>query len=160
MSRILGVDLGSRRIGLACSDRTGTIATPLKVLERSGSPDQDDQAIVRVAIAEEVECIVVGLPLSLSGRDGPAASAVRSEAEALRRVAGRIAGPTMTVELHDERLTTVTAERSLLESGMRRDQRRKIRDAVAAAVILQSYLDRPPAQPADQAGDPAGEPRP
>jgi putative pre-16S rRNA nuclease len=136
MARVLGVDLGSRRIGLACSDATGTIATPLRVLERSGDRARDHRAIVEVARDEEAERIVVGWPLSMSGDEGPAARAARAEADALQELAGDVA-----VVLHDERLTTVTAERSLLESGMRRDARTKVRDAVAAAVMLQSYLE-------------------
>lgn len=136
MARVLGVDLGSRRIGLACSDATGTIASPLRVLVRSGDEARDHRAIVEAATEEEAERIVVGWPLSMSGAEGTAAVAARAEADAIRAIAGDIA-----VELHDERLTTVTAERALLESGMRRKSRTKVRDAVAAAVMLQAYLD-------------------
>lgn len=136
---MLGVDLGSRRIGLACSDRSGTIASPLRVLERSGNHLGDHRAIVAAARGEEAERIVVGLPLTLAGEVGPAASAALAEVEELRAVAG----DALPVELHDERLTTVTAERSLLESGMRREARTRVRDAVAAAVMLQSYLESP-----------------
>jgi putative Holliday junction resolvase len=134
----LGIDLGSRRIGLACSDRSGTIATPLRVLERSGDRGRDHRAIVDIAIDEEADRIVVGWPLSLSGDEGPAARAARLEADELQAVAGEV-----PVELHDERLTTVSAERSLLEAGLRRDARTKVRDAVAAAVMLQAYLEGP-----------------
>ncbi len=81
--------------------------------------------------------IVVGLPLSLSGRTGPAAAAALAEVEALRRSAGDI-----EVVVHDERLTTVTAERALIEGGVRRDARRDVVDKVAAAVMLQSWLER------------------
>ena len=139
VGRMLGVDLGSKRIGLATSDPTGTIASPRSVLDRAGDPGQDHRAIVAAAREGEAEMIVVGLPLSLSGADGPAATAVRAEVEALQAVAG----PELPVVLHDERLSTVTAERGLLEAGLRRDARRNVRDAVAAAVILQSYLDGP-----------------
>lgn len=135
---MLGIDLGSRRIGLACSDRSGTIATPLRVLERSGDRGRDHRAIVDIAIDEEADRIVVGWPLSLSGDEGPAARAARLEADELQAVAGEV-----PVELHDERLTTVSAERSLLEAGLRRDARTKVRDAVAAAVMLQAYLEGP-----------------
>jgi putative Holliday junction resolvase len=133
---VLGIDLGSRRIGLACSDRTGTIATPLRVLERSGDRGRDHRAIVQIATDEEAERIVVGWPLSMSGDEGPAARAARLEADELQAVSGEL-----PVELHDERLTTVSAERSLLEAGLRRDARTKVRDAVAAAVMLQAYLE-------------------
>src|SRR5262245_47872078 len=84
LTRVLGVDLGSRRIGLARSDRTGTIATPLDVLLRSGDHARDHRALVDRARAEEAGRIVVGLPRSLSGDEGPAAQAVRAEVDELR----------------------------------------------------------------------------
>ena len=136
---MIGVDFGSRRIGLACSDPTGTIATPLQVLERSRDRGTDHQAIVAVAHENEAERIIVGLPLSLSGDEGPAARAVLDEVEELRAVAGAA----LPVDVHDERFTTVTAERSLVQARMRREARKRIRDAVAAAVMLQSYLEAP-----------------
>ena len=134
---MIGVDFGSRRIGLACSDPTGTIATPLQVLERAGDHGADHRAIVDVAHENEADRIIVGLPLSLSGDEGPAARAVLTEVEELRTVAGAA----LQVDVHDERFTTVTAERSLVQARMRREARRRIRDAVAAAVMLQSYLE-------------------
>jgi putative Holliday junction resolvase len=137
--RVLGVDLGSRRIGLALSDPTQTVASPLEVLQRQRNRVDDHKAIVDCATAHDARTIVVGLPLSLSGEAGPAARAVLDEVEALRTYAG--AG--MRVEVYDERLTTVTAERSLREARMRREARRRIVDKVAAAVMLQSYLERP-----------------
>jgi putative holliday junction resolvase len=136
-TRALGVDLGERRIGLALSDPSRTVASPHEVLRRSGDLAVDRRAIVDMAHDEGANVIVVGLPLSLSGRDGPAARAARQEAEALRAVAGGI-----EVVLHDERLTTVTAERALTEAHMRRDARRQVVDKVAAAVMLQSWLER------------------
>lgn len=140
MSRILGVDLGSSRIGLALSDPSRTLASPYAVLQRSGDHAVDHRAILAVAQDEEAERIVVGLPRSLSGRTGPAAQAALAEIEELRAAAG----DAITVEAHDERLTTVIAERSLVEAGMRRDARRKVVDKVAAAVMLQSYLEAHP----------------
>jgi putative holliday junction resolvase len=134
---MIGVDFGSRRIGLACSDPTGTIATPLQVLERARDHGADHRAIVDVAHENEAERIIVGLPLSLSGDEGPAARAVLDEVEELRGVAGA----SLPVDVHDERFTTVTAERSLVQARMRREARKRIRDAVAAAVMLQSYLE-------------------
>ena len=136
-TRALGVDLGERRIGLALSDPTRTVASPLDVLRRSGDPAADRRAIVDVARSAGAGVIVVGLPLSLSGRTGPAAQASLREADALRTVAGDI-----EVVLHDERLTTVTAERALGEARVKRDARRRIVDKVAAAVMLQSWLGR------------------
>ena len=139
-ARALGVDLGSRRIGLALSDPTRTVASPHEVLTRGGDPDADRAAIVAIARDAGATTIVVGLPLSLSGKKGPAARAALAEIEALRSVADA-AG--ITVVAHDERLTTVTAERSLQEARLGRDARRLVVDKVAAAVMLQSWLDSP-----------------
>jgi putative Holliday junction resolvase len=136
-TRALGVDLGTRRIGLALSDPSRTVATPHEVLRRSGDPAADRRAIVDTARRQDANVIVVGLPLSLSGRSGPAARAALEEVEALRAVAGDI-----EVTVHDERLTTVTAERALTEAGMRREARRRVVDKVAAAVMLQSWLEQ------------------
>ena len=137
-TRVLGVDLGSRRIGLALSDPTRTVASPHAVLTRSGDDARDRDAIVDAARDADAATIVVGLPLSLSGRKGPAARAALAEVEALRAVA---APAGIDVVTHDERLTTVTAERSLIEGGVRRDARRQVVDKVAAAVMLQAWLD-------------------
>jgi putative pre-16S rRNA nuclease len=140
MARALGVDLGTKRIGLALSDATGTLASPLDVVARSGDRDAEHAAIIAVALEHEVVTIVVGLPRSLSGKRGPAERAVREEIEELRR-----AVPTeMTVEEHDERFTTVIAQRSLVEAGVRRTARKGVVDKVAAAVMLQSYLEAQP----------------
>ena len=139
MGRVLGVDLGSRRIGLAISDPGGTVATPRRVLARSGDPAADHRTIVAEAREAGADRIVVGLPLSLSGEAGPAARAVLEEVEAIRAEAGK----EMRVETHDERLTTVTAEQSLRGTGVRPRRRRELVDEVAAAVMLQSYLDGP-----------------
>ena len=139
MGRILGVDLGTRRIGLAVSDPTGTIASPHAVLERGGSADADRRAIIAAALDAEAATVVVGLPKELSGRHGPAAKAARVEVEALRRLA-----PELIFVLHDERLTTVIAQRSLVGAGVKRKQRKGKVDKVAAAVILQSYLESQP----------------
>ena len=136
MGRVLGVDLGARRIGLALSDPTQLIASPLRVLERSGDPAADRRAIVAAARDEEAATVVIGLPKEMSGWRGAAANAASAEVDALRTLA-----PDLTFELVDERLTTVIAERSLIESGMTRKKRKGTVDKVAAAVILQSYLD-------------------
>lgn len=135
MTRALGVDLGSKRVGLAVSDTSGTIASPLTVLRRSKSPRHDLHEIARIAREEDVEVIVVGLPLTMAGEHGPAARAAVAEAERLATV---VAVP---VELHDERLTTVTADRAMMAADMRAPARRQVVDKVAAAVMLQSWLD-------------------
>lgn len=138
--RVLGVDLGSKRIGLALSDPTRTVASPHSVLRRSGDPGRDRQAVVARARAEGATTIVVGLPRSLSGRLGPAARAALAEIDELRA----LAGDDLDVVAHDERLTTVTAERALGEARMRRDARTAVVDKVAAAVMLQSWLEAAP----------------
>jgi putative Holliday junction resolvase len=137
--RVLGVDLGSRRIGLALSDPGRQIASPFAVLERAKQRVDDHRAIVAAAREHDAVAIVVGLPISLSGDLGPAARATIEEVEALQEVAG----PDLPVETYDERLTTVSAERSLNEARMTRDARRRVVDKVAAAVMLQSWLGSP-----------------
>jgi putative holliday junction resolvase len=133
--RALGIDLGSKRIGVAVSDRSGTIASPLVVLQRTGSVAQDHRRIAALVAEEEAERVVVGLPLSMSGEMGRAAKAAVAEAEALATVVG------VPVETYDERLTTVTADRALMEFKMKADARRRVVDKVAAAVMLQAWLD-------------------
>jgi putative Holliday junction resolvase len=137
LPRVLGVDLGTRRIGLALSDPSGTLASPLSVLARSGDRARDHRAIVAAAREHEADRIVVGLPRSLSGKAGPAEQSARAEIEELRAAAP----DDIIVEGYDERFTTVIAQRSLVESGMRRDARKQVVDKVAAAVMLQSYLE-------------------
>jgi putative Holliday junction resolvase len=133
--RALGLDLGSKRIGVAVSDRSGTIATPLIVIPRGRSRRHDHERIAALVRQEEAVCVVIGMPRSLSGADGPAARAARAEAMALASVVG------VPVETYDERFTTVTATRALADSGVRGAARRAVVDKVAAAVILQSWLD-------------------
>ncbi len=137
MPRLLGVDLGTRRIGLAVSDPSGTIAGPHGILDRSGDPAADRRAILDTARELGATRIVVGWPRSLSGRDGPAARAARAEVAALRQDAG----PGLVVELHDERFSTVAAHQAVRDQGRGRGARRRRVDDVAAAVILQSYLE-------------------
>ena len=133
--RALGLDLGSKRIGVAVSDRSGTIASPLTVLARGRSRRTDHERIAALVREEEAEVIVVGMPQSLSGGQGPAARAATAEIAALASVVE------VPVETYDERFTTVTANRALAESGVRGPARRQVVDKVAAAVILQSWLD-------------------
>ena len=133
--RALGLDLGSKRIGVAVSDRGGTIASPLTVVQRSGSRAQDHRRIAALVEEEEAERVVVGLPLSLSGEMGPAAKGAVAEADQLATVV------TVPVETFDERLTTVTADRALMEFRMKAQARRRVVDKVAAAVMLQAWLD-------------------
>jgi putative Holliday junction resolvase len=134
-SRALGIDLGSKRIGVAIGDRTGTIASPLAVLQRSGSARRDHATIAELVIEEEAEIVVVGLPLNMNGSSGPAAKAAVEEAAALATVVG------VPVVTFDERRTTVTADRAMIEANMNAQARRRIVDKIAAAVMLQSWLD-------------------
>lgn len=137
MTRALGVDLGSRRIGLALSDPALTTAVPHRVLERSGDLGVDHDAIVTTAVEHDVDVVVVGLPLGLDGEIGTAARQVLSEVDQLRRAAG----DRVRVEVADERLSTVTAEAALREAGVSGRARRDRVDESAAAVILQAWLD-------------------
>ncbi len=133
--RALGVDLGSKRVGIAVSDLSGTIASALTTVHRSRSRRHDHAEIARIAHDEEADVVVVGLPLSLDGSHGKAATAATAEARQLASVVG------VPVEMYDERFTTVTAERGMREAGLDAPARRKIVDKVAAAVMLQSWLD-------------------
>ena len=134
MPRFLGIDFGERRIGLALSDPTGTIASPHAVVQNTG-PRAVLAELRRVCEAQEVGTIVVGLPRRTDGADGPAETAARAFADVLRGALNR------PVELWDERFTTVTAEQSLIEAGTRRERRRELIDKIAAQIMLQSYLD-------------------
>jgi putative holliday junction resolvase len=133
--RALGIDLGSKRIGIAVSDLSGTIASPSTTVHRSSSRRHDHAEIARLVKTEEAEVVVVGLPLSLDGSRGPAARAAETEARQIATVVG------VPVEMYDERFTTVTAERGMLEAGLDARRRREVVDKVAAAVMLQSWLD-------------------
>lgn len=133
--RALGIDLGSKRIGVALSDSAGTLATPYEVVARSGSRERDHQRIKALAGEAGAECLVIGLPLSLDGAVGAAAQAAMSEADELAAATG------LPVELWDERLTTVAADRDLLALDLKAPARRRVVDKVAASIMLQAWLD-------------------
>lgn len=135
MSRALGLDLGSRRIGVAVTDPTATIASPLRVLARTGSTKRDHLAVAELVGEEEADVVVVGLPLNMNGTAGPAAKAALDEARALATVVG------VPVVTFDERRTTVTADQVMIAAGMKAPARRRVVDKVAAAVMLQSWID-------------------
>ena len=145
MSRVVGVDLGTRRIGLAVSDPSGVLASPHATLERAALMADDHRAIVSATKDVGATRIVVGLPRSLDGGIGPAARSALDEIEVLKEVA-RAEG--VEVDTYDERFTTMIAKRNLREANPRRKQRRRAQreqvDAAAAAVILQSWLDARP----------------
>jgi putative Holliday junction resolvase len=133
LARDLGLDPGERRIGVALSDPLGIIAQPHVVLDRRRGSVLDE--IRAICTEHSVETIVVGLPTSLSGVEA-------SAAERARVFGDEVAGATgCEVVFFDERFTTVQAESALLEGGMKRRQRRETVDKIAAAVMLQGYLD-------------------
>lgn len=132
--RVLGVDLGSVRVGIALSDATGTLASPLAVLPRA--PDLHDR-LAELVDEHEAGAVVIGLPRSLDGAERKSAKSVRAEVGHLVR---RLPVP---VHLQDERLSTVAAHAGLAASGRTARQRRGTVDASAAAVLLQSWLDSP-----------------
>ena len=135
-SKALAVDLGSRRIGLAVSDSSGSMAFPHSVIERSEDPGADLAAIARAVAETGAGTVVVGLPLSLDGTDGPAARQARDQVKELVDVVDGA-----QVVLFDERLTTVSAHAALVSAGRRGRERRAVVDSAAAAVLLQSWLD-------------------
>jgi putative Holliday junction resolvase len=132
--RVLGLDVGDRRIGLAISDETGTVAQGRGVYHRQ-TEEEDLAFLVSLCVRERVERIVVGLPLNMDGSEGEQAGKVRAFARALAEASG------LPVQLVDERLTTVEADRVLSQAGLREQRRRKLRDELAAVLILQGFLD-------------------
>ena len=138
--RAVAVDLGTRRIGVAVSDSGGIMATPYSTIQRSGDVRADRARVAELVAETGAGLVVVGLPLSMDGSEGPAARAALEEADALRQVLD------VPVECHDERLTSVTANRALTGAGVTGGRRRKARaagvvDQAAAAILLQSWLD-------------------
>ena len=132
--RILALDLGSRRIGLAISDKLGITAQPLPTLNRKNQKT-DRAALLRLVKKHEVGEIVIGLPLMMSGDMGTKANEASAFAEELREATG------LPVHLVDERLTSAAAHRLLDESGLTREQRKGKVDAMAAVMILQTFLE-------------------
>jgi len=138
MTRAMGVDFGEKRIGLAVSDPHRTIAFPREVLQYSGKMSRGAALVAKQVALEEVGLVVVGLPLEMDGRRGPQADRVSSFIGLLRK-----ALPEETqVREWDERLTSVQAGRVLDEAGVKQHRRRGKVDPIAAALLLQAYLDR------------------
>jgi putative Holliday junction resolvase len=133
--RVLGLDLGQSRIGVAISDPDRRVAVPIGTIH-TGVP-ADVKAIAAIVREQAVSEIVVGHPISLSGRKGEAADHAEKFAQALRDLLR------IPVILRDERFTTVQAERTLRQSGVRGRARREVVDQTAATIILQDYLDSP-----------------
>lgn len=130
---MIGVDLGDSRVGIALSNPDRTVASPLEVLKRTGTLHRD---IARIVDEWEATAVVVGLPLSLDGTIRKAAKKALAEVELM--------GATIRVpiETYDERLTTVTAERMMTDAGLDSRNQRKVVDKIAAAILLQAWLDR------------------
>lgn len=130
--RLLGLDLGEKRVGVAISDELGLVASPVTTLP--GGPGLAT-ALGKVLADYGVKTVVVGLPVGMSGKEGPQAKTVRELAGALQTQLG------FRLEWFDERLSSTVAERALIAQGTRRERRKERIDAMAAAVILQGYLD-------------------
>jgi putative Holliday junction resolvase len=138
LARVLGVDYGKRRVGLALSDPTATIAQPLTVLVRRAGKRPPVQAVVELVAQHEVAHLVVGLPLTLEGDESAWSGEVRDFGEKVAARAG------IGVTFADERLSSVAAERAVRSLGLprgKREQKERI-DAAAAVIILQGYLDQ------------------
>ena len=133
--RYLGIDVGAVRVGVAVCDPGGVLATPLVTVPRDAGGGSDLRAIAGLVAEHEAVGVVVGLPRTLAGREGPAAEAARAFADAL---AGVLDVP---VELSDERLTTVVATQQLRERGVKGRKQRAVVDQAAAVAILQGWLD-------------------
>ena len=141
MARILSLDIGDSRIGVAMSDPIGILASPLTIIRRRDD-DTDVQAIAHLVTEHSVGRVIVGLPISMSGQMGTQAEKVKVFAE---RLAQSLSVP---IQLYDERLSTVTARQLMHEAAGKKKIGHKKDDAIAAAVILRSFLDesRPEAQ--------------
>ena len=139
--RALGLDLGSRRIGVAVSDGDGRVATPLTTIERGRDRAADHRAVAELVDEWGAGIVAVGLPLSLDGTVGPAAQRVVDEVAELARALD------VPVETVDERFTTVTARQQLRAAGVKGRNRSRVIDQGAAAVLLQAWLDRQESEP-------------
>lgn len=133
--RIIALDIGDVRIGVAVSDLMRIIANPRETYVRKDE-DADIAYFIEFAKKEEADTFVVGLPINMDGTEGPRVEICRAFGEKLREKSG------LKVEYQDERLTTVTAERMLIEADVRREKRKQVIDKVAATIILESYLNR------------------
>ena len=134
--RVLGVDLGSKRIGIAVSDARGTMASPVTVVQRSGSLDADHRKIAALITEEEAVRVVVGLPVALSGQKSIAAQNVQTEVNLMTEALD------VPVETWDERMTSAAAHKNLKAQGLSEKKRREQIDKWAAVSILQGWLDR------------------
>ena len=135
MGRIMALDVGNVRIGIAVSDLMGIIANPLETYTRKGNLTVDAEYIANLAKQKEVSLFISGLPLSLSGGENEQTLKTREFIEELQKHTD------IPVKFLDERFTTLSAERVLIQGNVRRENRKKVIDKVAATIILQNYLD-------------------
>lgn len=135
MGRIMALDVGDVRIGVAVSDPMGIIANPLETYTRKGNIVRDAQYIVDLAKSREVTLFISGLPLGLNGNENEQTRKTREFIDALTGLTD------IPVKYLDERFTTLSAERTLIQGNVRREDRKKVIDKVAATIILQNYLD-------------------
>lgn len=135
MGRIMALDVGDVRIGVAVSDPMGIIANPLETYTRKGDVKRDAQYIVDLANGREVTLFVSGLPLGLNGNENEQTRKTREFIDVLTSLTD------IPVKYLDERFTTLSAERTLIQGNVRREDRKKVIDKVAATIILQNYLD-------------------
>ncbi len=133
MKRIMGIDIGEKRIGIAISDQLGITAQGVETYSRNN--ENDAEYIVGRAKELGAELIVAGLPLNMNGSEGPSAKMARE-------FMGKVSSLGMPVEFIDERLTTVSAERMLISADVSRKKRRQVVDKIAAVYILRTYLDK------------------
>ncbi len=133
--RIMGLDLGDKKIGVALSDPLGWTAQGLEVIPSKGSAGADIKKIKEIAGKYKVKKVVVGFPINMNGSPGPRAEKARAFADLLTKALN------LPVEMWDERLTTMAAEKLLIKADVRRAKRRRVIDKIAASLILQNYLD-------------------
>ena len=136
----MGLDVGTKTVGVAVADELGFTAQPITVVRRSNLK-ADLAELIRLAADRSVDRFVIGLPLNMDGSEGPRAQATRKFGDALAKASN------LLIIYQDERLTTVAAERSLLEADVSRQKRREVIDQVAASLILQGWLDAQPRSP-------------
>ncbi len=136
MGRIMALDVGDVRIGIAISDMMGIIANPLETYTRKGNLSIDAKYIADLATSREVSLFISGLPLGLNGQENEQTTKTRMFIDELSKQSA------IPIEFMDERFTTLSAERVLIQGNVRRENRKKVIDKVAATIILQNYLDK------------------
>ncbi len=141
VGRVLGIDYGEKRIGLALSDPSGVVATPWQVVPAEPSQARTVERIAALAREAKAQQVVIGLPLRMDGSDGPAAEHVRRFGAQLQEALG------LPLHYCDERFSTRTAEQALIAGGTRRQRRKQVVDKLAAQIILQHFLEMASNQP-------------